>query len=162
MPFMSIIEAYVLRSLRETGASMDDVRHAAEIVRREFGDEFALATKRIATDGVDLFVQLADRSLVHARTQQLGIREVLEDYLRYVTWDDAGQPARLTLRQYPAAAEVVIDPRFGWGAPVLAVSKVPVPAMLELWHGGESMKVVAREFDLSLDVVEDVLRATAA
>ncbi len=140
----------------------DDVRRAAEIVRGEFGDEFALATQRIATDGVELFVQLTDKSVVHARTQQLGIREVLDDYLRYVSWDDAGQPARLTLRQYPAAAEVVIDPRFGWGAPVLAASKVPVSAMLELWHAGEPMKVVAREFDLALDVVEDVLRAAAA
>jgi uncharacterized protein (DUF433 family) len=162
MPFLAIIEAYVLRSLRGAGMSMEDIRRAATIVREEFGDEFALATRRIATDGVSLFVQAADASLIHARDRQLGIREVLEDYLRYISWDDQGDPTRLILRQYPAAAEVVIDPSFGWGAPVLAASKVPVEAMLDLWRTGESIKVVAREYDLTADVVEDVLRTAAA
>ena len=130
LPFVAIIEAYVLRSLRELHAPMADIRSAAEFVRSEFGDEYALASRRIATDGVDLFVRLADESLFHVKGNQYGIREVLNDYLRYITWDNNGQPEQLRLRQYPEAAEVVIDPRFGWGAPVLARSKAPVDAML--------------------------------
>lgn len=161
MPFLAIIEAYVLRSLRGAGVSMDDARKAATIVREEFGDEFALATPRIATDGVSLFVELADRSVIHARDQQFGIRAVLDDYLRFISWDGAGQPSRLLLKQYPTAAQVVIDPEFGWGGPVLAASKVPVDSIVELWRTGESMKVVAREYDLTMDVVEDVLRTAA-
>lgn len=162
LPFIAIIEAYVLRSLRELGASMADIRLAAELVRQEFKDEFALASQRIATDGVELFVELADQSLVHVKGNQYGIREVLADYLQYVTWDDEGKPAQLRLKQYPAEAEVIIDPRFGWGAPVLGDSKVPVDAMLQLWRTGEPMSVVAEEYGLSSAVVEDVLRAASA
>lgn len=44
LPFVAIIEAYLLRSLRELGAPMDEVRKAAAIVREECGDEYALAT----------------------------------------------------------------------------------------------------------------------
>jgi uncharacterized protein (DUF433 family) len=162
MPFLAIIEAYVLRSLRDAGVPMDEIRRAADVVRREFHDDYALASQRIATDGVALFVELADRSLVHAKDDQLGIREVLADYLRFITWDDSGQPSRLQLRQYPEAARVVIDPRFGWGAPVLAQTKVPVDAIRDLWKsGGESIKVIAKEFDLTPDLVEDVLRIAA-
>lgn len=141
---------------------MREIHVAAEFVRRELSDEYALASRRIATDGVDLFVKLADESLVHVKTNDYGIREVLDDYLRFVVWDDQGRPARLKLRQYPEAADVIIDPRFGWGAPVLGHSKVPVDAMLQLWRNGEPMAVVAEEFDLPSSVVEDVLRAASA
>ena len=162
MPFLAIVEAYVLRSLRQLKLSMDEIRESAEFVRHEFGDEFALANERIATDGITLFVKLADNSVIHPRTGQLGIRQVLDDYLRYIAWGDDGAPKFLRLRQYPATAEVIIDPRFGWGAPVLAKSKVPVDSMLELWRNGEPIRVVASEFNLPQDVVEDVLRAAAA
>ena len=162
LPFVAIIEAYVLRSLRDLGASMDEVRETAEFVRNEFGDEYALASKRIASDGVDLFVHLAEAQLFSVKHNQYGIREVLSHYLHYVTWDDEGKPARLRLQQYPAGAAVIIDPRFGWGSPVLERTKVPVDAMLSLWRAGEPMTLVAEEFDLPVDVVEDVLRAAAA
>ena len=140
---------------------MDDIRLAAEFVRQELDDEYALANKRIATDGVELFVELADRSLVHVRGNQFAIREVVTDYLTYITWDDEGKPAQLRLRQYPEAAQVIIDPRFGWGAPVMGASRVPVDAMLQLWRNGEPMSVVAAEYGLTEGVVEDVLRAAS-
>ena len=127
-----------------TAAKLPNVRlhdQAAAIVRAEFDDPYALARKRIATDGVAVFVRLADDSLVHARDKQGAIREVLDDYLRYVEWSEDGSPKRLRLSQYPSGAEVVIDPRFGWGAPVLDRNKV--------------------KYDLTESAVEDVLRQAA-
>lgn len=163
LPFVAVIEAYVLRSLRDLGASMGEIHETAAFVRKEFGDEYALASQRIASDGVDLFVELAEtKQLFSVKRNQYGIREVLSQYLQYVTWDDEGKPKRLRLQQYPVGAAVVIDPRFGWGSPVLERSKVPVDAMLSLWRAGDPMSVVAEEFDLPVDVVEDVLRAAAA
>lgn len=161
LPFIAIIEAFVLRSLRDLNVPLGEIRMAADVVRRELRDEYALASRRIATDGVALFVELADASLLHVRGNQFTLREVVNDYLRFITWDEDGLPARLRLRQYPETASVIIDPRFGWGAPVLEASKVPVDAMLELWRAGEPMTVVAEEFELSPSIVEDVLRAAA-
>jgi hypothetical protein len=77
VPFVGIIEAYVLRSLRDLGLHMDDIRKAAEIARREFNDPYALAQERIATDGVGIFVRLADESIIHARDRQQAFREVI-------------------------------------------------------------------------------------
>lgn len=161
VPFVALIEAYVLRSLRDLYWDFDEIRGAAEYVRSEFNNPYALADKRIVTDGVDLFVELADKSLVRPKTHQLALREVIADELRFVDWDKAGQPRQLRLRQYPDEAEVVIDPRFGWGAPVLARSKVPVDAVLALWRSGEPMSAVAQEFGLTQDVIEHVLRTAA-
>jgi uncharacterized protein (DUF433 family) len=161
VPFVGIIEAYILRTLRELGFTMPDIRRAADLARSEFKDPYALATERIATDGIGLFVRVADESLVHARDDQIAIPEVISVYLTYISWDAMGNPARLRLPQYPSEAEVVIDPRFGWGAPVLAKSKVPVEAMVSLWRTGESISAVAEEYDLPADVVENVLRQAA-
>lgn len=161
VPFVGVVEAHVLRALRDMGMSMSDVRKAAELVRAEFDDPYALARSRIATDGVALFVQMADDSLVHARDRQVAIADVLADYLTYIEWDEVGDPQRLRLRDYPAGASVVIDPRFGWGAPVLADSKIRVEDLVALWRTGEPIKSVAREYGLSVDVVEDVLRQAA-
>ena len=58
---------------------------------------------------------------------------------------------------------MIIDPRFGWGGPVLEATLTPVDAIYDLWlHGRESIDVVAEEFGLTRDVVEDVIRAASA
>ena len=81
VPFVGVIEAYVLRALRDLKLPMDEIRKAAELVRQEFDDPYALAHRRIVTDGVALFVRMADESYVHARDRQIAISHVLEEHL---------------------------------------------------------------------------------
>ncbi|MEU1665160.1 DUF433 domain-containing protein [Streptomyces sparsogenes] len=160
IPFVAIVEAYVLRSLRGC-LSMPKIREAAEAVRLAFGDEYGLATRRIATDGVDIFVEHADGDLARARDGQRPIREVITDYLRYIAWEGGDQyPSRLRLRQYPDVAPVIIEPRFGWGAPVVAENKVQVEAIVGLWEAGESLETVADEYGLTREQVEAICRTT--
>lgn len=169
VPFVGVVEAHVLRELRSAGISMDEVRRVVAILRESLDDPYALASRRLARLGDGsaastresrLFARLADESLVDQHNQAT-IREVLDAHLRFVSWDDRGRPETLRLAQYPDRAEVVIDPRFGWGSPVISASKVPVEAVVELWRAGESMEVVAEEFELSRDVVEDICRIAA-
>lgn len=155
--FAGLVEAHVLRSLRDAGIKMQEIRRIAAIVREQFNDPFALASKRIATDGASLFAQLADESLVNQHGQA-PFREIIDTQLRFIHWDQDGKPAQLRLAQYPEGAEVIIDPRFGWGRPVIAASRVPVAAVVDLWRSGEPMAVVAAEFDLSREIVEDICR----
>ncbi|WP_448330141.1 hypothetical protein [Streptomyces sp. DSM 41534] len=103
---MAVVEAYVLRS-RRGYLSMPKIREAAEAVPLAFGDEYGLTTRRIATDGVDIFVAYADGGLARARDGQRPIREVITDYVRYIGWESGDQyPYRLCLRQYPDVAPV--------------------------------------------------------
>jgi uncharacterized protein (DUF433 family) len=160
VPFVGVIEAYVLRALRDARMPLAAVDRAAELVREEFGDPYALARQRIATDGVDLFVRLADEtSLVRAHDRQHAIPEVLHEHLRLIEWTSDGAPRRLHLRTFPEAADVIIDPRFGWGAPVLGAKKVRVADIVGLWKAGERIADVADEYDLDVGVVEDIIRA---
>lgn len=163
VPFIAVVEAYVLRSLRDLGLKKSTIRAAAEDVRREFDTPFGLATKRIATDGVDIFVHHADDDLARVGDGQRPIRDLINDHLRYIAWDTQDEfPARLRLRQYPDVAPVVIDPRFGWGAPVIEATKVPVDAVLNLWLAGESITDVAYEYNMTGEQVEAICRVARA
>ncbi|BCJ56788.1 DUF433 domain-containing protein [Micromonospora endophytica] len=163
VPFVAVIEAYVLRSLRDLKLGKDKIRDVAAEIRNIFGNPYGLADRRIATDGIDVFVQYVDTDeLARAGDHQMPIREVIADYLRYIVWDPSdAYPARLRLRQYPDTAQVVIDPRFGWGAPVVARTKVPVEAVVGMWRAGEPSEVVADEYGLTVDEVEAVVRVAA-
>ncbi len=92
---------------------------------------------------------------------QLAIEDILENHLHDIDWDDTGTAVRLRLHHYPAGAEVVIDPRFGWGSPVLAANKVKIEDVVALWRTGEPIRAVAEEYDLTETAVEDVLRQAA-
>ena len=50
----------------------------------------------------------------------------IQEHLKQIDWGSDGNAKRLHLRNFPADADVIIDPRFGWGAPVLGQSKVKV------------------------------------
>jgi uncharacterized protein (DUF433 family) len=164
VPFIALVEAYVLRSLRNLGLSPLKIADAAAEIRNEFGTEYGLASRRIATDGIDVFIHyLETDDVVRAGDGQLPIRDVINDYLHYILWDaDDDFPTRLTLRLYdPAVAKVVIDPRFAWSAPIVEAAKVPVTAVLGMWRAGESADVVASEYGLTVEQVEALVRVAA-
>ncbi|GAA3889703.1 hypothetical protein GCM10022243_63100 [Saccharothrix violaceirubra] len=163
VPFVAVVEAYVLRSLRALGLTKAKIRDTAAAVRREFGTPYGLATRRIATDGIDIFIHYADDQLARAGDGQRPIREVIDDYLKFITWENGDDfPARLRLRQYPDVAPVIIDPQFGWGTPVVESTKVPVHAVVDLWRAGESLDDVAYEYDMTREQVESICRVANA
>lgn len=107
-------------------------------------------------------MQYANDELARAHDGQMPAREIIDGYLRYISWDVADDfPAALRLRQYPDIAPVIIDPRFGWGAPVLASTKVSVDTVVALWRAGEPLEVVAEEYGLTRDAVEAICRLAA-
>jgi uncharacterized protein (DUF433 family) len=160
VPFVAVAEAYVLRSLRALGLRLSQIREAAEAVRDAFDTPYGLVSRRIATDGVDIFVEHGLGDLRRARDGQAPIREVVDQYLRYLSWDAGDDfPSSLRLRQYGDAVPVVIDPRFGHGLPVVASNRVPVKALTDLWEAGESVEHIAYEYDMEPDQVDELCRA---
>jgi uncharacterized protein (DUF433 family) len=160
VPFVAVAEAYVLRSLRDLGLRMTEIREAAAAVRKAFDTPYGLVSKRIATDGVDIFIDHGLGDLRRARDGQAPIQEVVADYLRYLSWDAGDEfPSSLRLRQYPPVVPVVIDPRFGHGLPVLEANRVPVKAVIDLWDAGESIDDIAYEYDMTPEEVEALCQA---
>jgi uncharacterized protein (DUF433 family) len=140
---------------------MTELRETATFFREKLDDEYALVSERLKTDGVRLFVELDEEHVITPRSGQLNFPEIIKAIEKDIGRGASGELRTLRLNQYPDSAQVVIDPRFGWGSPVLAEQKVPVKAIVSLWQAGEPMDAVAREYALTRDVVENVCRAAA-
>lgn len=154
----------VLRAFRrELHLPLREIREAATRLRKEFGTEYALASRRLASDGVTVLVDIAKDSAAaqweRARDGQQVINEVITEYLRYVTWEEGDDyPVRLRLTGY-RSADVIIDPRFAFGQPVFATSKIRVTDVVDMFVAGESMETISHEYGISVEEVEEAIRA---
>lgn len=82
VPFVAIVEAYVLRDL---GLSPEKIRVPPPTSATSSAPSTGLATRRIATDGVDVFVHYLDSDeIARAGDRQMPIRRVIDDHLKYV------------------------------------------------------------------------------
>jgi uncharacterized protein (DUF433 family) len=163
LPFVAVVEAHMLAGFRELGLSPAELRKSVTRIRRELSDEYALATRRVATDGVSLLIDMAESfenpAWERARDGQRVISEVIQRYLKFVRWDPPHIHAtRLRLKTYQGA-DVIIDPRFAFGQPVLEREKIRVGDVLDTFWAGESYRTIASEFGVNPDEVEAVIRS---
>ena len=163
LPFIGVVEAHMLRGFKELGLNARELRASVARLREITDDEYALATRRVASDGVNLLVDMAASAEIpqweRARDGQGAIGEVIERYLKFVTWRQSDRyPLRLTLQAYEGA-DVIIDPRFAFGQPILEHEKVRVEDILDAFWAGESYLTISGEFGVSSSAVEAVIRS---
>jgi len=163
LPFVAVVEAHMVRGFRELGLTAGELRKSVSRLRRILGDEYALATRRVGTDGVNLLIDMADSienpSWEQARDGQQVIGEVIDRYLKFVHWDPPDVHAtRLKLKAYQGA-DVIIDPRFAFGQPVLEPEKVRVGDILDAFWAGEGYRSIASEFGVKPGEIEAVIRS---
>lgn len=170
IPFVGLSEALVLAAVRRAGVPLQRVRPALEVLADELGVEHALASKRLYTDGAEVLFDYAESStdpdapvakeLVVVRRQQYVFAPVVERYLKLITYGTDGYAELVRLPIYDRA-EVIVDPTRSFGQPIFAHGGARVADALDRFLAGESLQIVAEEFGMSLDEVEDVVRAAS-
>lgn len=168
VPFIGLAEAYALAAFRQAGVPMQRIRPAIGALHRELGLEYALASQRLFTDGAEIlydYAQHADgtpegdsaRELVVVRNNQRVFADVVARYLQRVDFAADGYAQLIHLPQY-RVAEVTIDPDHAFGRPRFTHGGAGLADVIDLFRAGEPVDVVAAEFGLSRDEVEDALR----
>lgn len=162
LPFIALAEAQILRQLRAVGLPMQHIRAGVQQLQQSTGEQYVLARNDIATDSGVLLYNAATKMApdwVQAKDGQAVFRQVAEALFKFVSYASDGYASRLHLKPY-GSAEVIIDPRFGWGQPVLAGTKVPVEVVADLFYAGESLEDIAKEYDITAEQVETIVRVT--
>lgn len=157
LPFVGVVETLVLDRLRTMGVPMRHIRDTATAIRERLNDEYGLARPGLSVHGHDILVEVSGDYYRGSDLQQAA-SETLAGLTRMISWSGKN-PQRISLHDF--GANVILDPRFGWGQPVIASNKVPIATILGLWLAGESLATVAAEFGLSTDDVEALARADA-
>lgn len=162
LPFMAVAEAEFIHSMRRAGLRLAAVEEGVTALRDHLGPGW-LQRDHLAHDGVDILRNLADRGdpeWIRARDAQAGIPGYIDLGLEHIEFDTDGIPGRVRLVKY-AGAEVIIDPRFGFGQPMLDEQGVRVQDVAELFLAGDSIAVVSEEFGVAEPVVESIVRSYA-
>ena len=152
IPFIGLAEGLVLAAIRKQGVPLQRIRPAIDVLQRELGIEHRLASRRLYTDGAEVLFDYAThtgdesvRELVVVRHGQRVFSEIVDSYLRRVTFADDGFAQRLRLPQY-AHAQVIADPRFSFGQPTFVHGRARVSNALGRFQSGDSIETVALEF----------------
>ena len=154
LPFVAIVEAFVLRELRQTGFTRRQIAEAAAGIRQGFGDEYGLARPGIGHDeGVEIFIEVSGE-LYRAKDRQQAIRDTVDGFRECIQWcgDD---PQRLRLAQL---GNVYLDPRFGWGQPTVGPTHASLSSLAGLWYAGESIQDIADDYEMSPVEVDALMR----
>lgn len=162
LSFTNLVEAHVLRVIRETHqVRLDKVRTALDYISKQLDTEHPLIQERFQTDGIDLFVESMDKLVNVSRSGQLAMRETLKHLLTRVEWDERGIAARLFPFIQPegdAAKILYIDPRVSFGRPVIAGKGIPTASIADLYEAGEDIEDIADEFDCTPDQIKAAIR----
>jgi uncharacterized protein (DUF433 family) len=161
VPFIALAEAWVLEGLRQAGVRPQRIRPALAKLQEEFGREYVLVSPALATDGISVLWDFsrtdAGAGLIEGGTGQTVIREIVQDYLRYVGFAADDYPDRLELKPFEPA-KVVIDPYRSSGQPVFAGSGTKVANVAAMLKAGEDPGVVAEEHGIGIDHVRSAAR----
>ncbi len=168
IPFIGLAEGLVLAAMRRSGVPLQRIRPALGRLEAEFGLGHAQASRRLYTDGAEVLFDYAEscddataaraaRELVVVRNNQRVFNEIVESYLRRVEFGDDGHARLIHLPAYEVA-DIVVDPDRGFGQPVFARGGARLEHALALFPGGGSLEVVADEFGIPIDQLEDAFR----
>ncbi len=163
LSFTNVVEAHVLSGLRRKyELKLDAIRTAVRFVHDRLHVEHPLAMERFKTDGASLFVERFGRTLNASKAGQVAMREVLETYLERIEYDDGRAIRLFPLLRDAAPRVIVVDPRRSFGRPTIAGTSIPVVAVRERFDAGDSVDLLARDFEVRPDQIEEALRAAPA
>ncbi len=161
--FLALAEAYVLNAFRRAGLPLQRIRPAVKALREHVGLEYALASRRLATDGANVLLASddpGDQRLVVARNGQAVFREVVQDYLRFISFGQDGFATVLRLPQF-TDTDVAVTPTINGGRPTIVSRGIAIDDVLGRVRAGEPLGEVAGDFGLRLDDVLYLNRAAA-
>ena len=171
IPFVGLTEAMVLAAIRKSGVPMQRIRPALEELQRGLGIQYALASKRLYSDGAELLfdyseshpdsqVARATRQLVVVRNNQCVFSDLIEEYLQRFEYARDGYVNLIRVPGYEQA-EIIVDPYRSSGAPIFLRGGCRVKDVLNRYWAGETVQELTVEFGVPAAHVEDAIRVAS-
>ena len=163
LSFINLVELFVLSAIRRRhGVALRQIRKALDFLEKRFPTPHPLADHRFQTNGVDLFVEKFGEYLNISREGQIEIKHMIEARLRCVMRDDAGNPLKLYVStrggDETGRGMVVIDPRFGFGRPVIDGTGIRTQVIVDRFRAGEPIDSIAEDYGRSRNEIEEIVR----
>lgn len=168
LSFYNLIEAHVLRALRrEHSVAIRELRTAIAFAEKKLHIPRLLLSSDLRTHAGQVFLDKYGELINLSASGQLAMRKMFEEHLRRVEWDEWQFPIRLYpyVDSIPGVDEraIAIDPNIAFGRPIVRRAGVSTAAIADRIDAGETVKALAKDYDLSVEEIEQaVLYARAA
>lgn len=151
LSFFNLVEAHILSAIRkEFGVSIRNIREALDEVQEKFPSKHPLITQNFHTDGVDLFIKKLEQWINVSQHGQLGLKEILDCYLKRIEWDASGLPVKIwPLKGSPEERVISIVPSIGSGRPIIDRKGIRAGAIWERHLAEEPDKQLADDYGLT-------------
>jgi uncharacterized protein (DUF433 family) len=155
LSFFNLVEAGFLNAYREAGAPMQRVRAALDYCRSHLEIARPLLTERFRIDGRDLVLEFDRRLLNASASGQLIWPEAVDRWLREIDYDRLG-PFQVWIAGREKS--ILVNPRVGFGYPVLATCGVRTEEVLERFLADERPEEIAEDFGAKVEEVLEAIR----
>lgn len=155
LPFLALVEARFVARFRKHGLSLQTIRKVARKLRDAYKLEHPFAERRFRTDGRKVMMEEAaddgERRLIDIMTDEFGFPSVIEPSLfdTVVYIDDIA--ARL--KPFDEFPNVIIDPRFALGRPVVDRGHIPTETLAAAFLAEGDIDAVAEWYGTDRDSV---------
>ncbi|MBU1698884.1 MAG: DUF433 domain-containing protein [Candidatus Eisenbacteria bacterium] len=159
LSFENLIEAHILWALRvKHSVPFQAVRTAIDYAESELGLERLLLSPDLLTTQRALFLERFGQLINLSLSGQLAMKKLLESRLSRIEWGDFNLPLRLfpITGQLEADAQkaIVIDPKVGFGRPILSGAGISTAIITARFDAGEQLDDIAKDYDISEKMVE--------
>ena len=164
IPFIGLVEAAVVQAFRQTGLPLQRIRRALEVLVKQGDLEYALASKKLFSDGANVLFDYAAsendlqlRLLTVVSSGQRVFHEVIQQYLTRITFGDNWATELILPVTVRPLLRVIPD--VAGGDPVFMKGGAPLSAVRSRIAGGEPLESVAADYDVPIDDIAESLDA---
>ncbi len=165
LSFWDIIEVRFVEHFRSQGLSLQFLRKVAAKARVELETQhpFALSNMRFLTDRRRIFLQTAEEERAQRKTYDVlsGQYEMYDAIEALLAKGIAFHPVTLLADEWmPLESEcpnVIVNPRYAFGQPVVRNEKVPTAAIFRSWKAEGNRDRVAKWFGVGRPAVDEAI-----
>jgi uncharacterized protein (DUF433 family) len=161
LTFADLIEIRFLEAFHQKGVSTKALRIASQRAKELLGRHHPFSTQIFKSDGRTILAEITketgDKTLLDILNDQYVFQTVIASYLYAgLDFNELKEPARW----WPLGKDrsVVIDPRRGFGAPIIARTGIPTKILSSAVNADQSVEFVAKWYGVEVQEVTDAVQ----
>jgi uncharacterized protein (DUF433 family) len=156
--FFDLVGIKAIAGLKRLGFSTQAIRKVVTYCQDQLQFDYPLATETFKADRRRIYMQAGDGRLLEVLGGQRGAQAwdaILDPFLDKLDYEN-----ELARRWWPLGKDepVVVDPAYGFGAPVIVGSGVRTELVAERAEVGDKPEVIAYDFNLTPEQIQSALR----
>jgi uncharacterized protein (DUF433 family) len=166
--FLELVEIAVVARFRMLDkVKLDRIRRAHDFAMRKMLVPFPFATMKFSVMGGHLIHEYEVEEpephsgpLAFDTEGQWALPMIVQEEIEAIEYGED----ELATRWFPFGqeAKVVVDPHLAAGRPVIEGTRVPITALRDRWDAGDSFRLLAKDYGLTVSVVEAAIRLARA